>query len=168
MERLDPPAAGTEREQLVGFVEFLRRTVLHKCEGLDDEQLRRTLPPSTMTLAGMLSHLDFVEDFWIRHVFFGGEPSEPWNSAPWADDEDWDWHEAANRSGDELRDSLARRWAANDSAIAAIDLDAMSALEHHGTPVSLRWVLLHFIEEYGRHAGHADLLREAIDGTVGE
>lgn len=168
MERVDPPAAGTEREQLVGFVSFMRQTLLHKCEGLGDEQLATTLPPSTMTLAGMLSHLDFVEDHWIRHVFFGGEPSEPWASAPWHEDADWDWHAAAKRPGDELRAALQLRWEGNDAAIAAIDLDAVSALEHDGAPVTLRWVLLHFIEEYSRHCGHADLIRESIDWVVGD
>lgn len=168
MERHDPPVSGSERDLLLGFLQFLRRTVLVKCDGLDDAQLQTTLPPTTMTLGGMLAHLDFVEDYWIGHMFFGREPSEPWRSAPWQEDEDWDWHQAAERAGDELRTALVRRWQETDAAIAGTPLDALSALPHAGEQVSLRWILLHFLEEYGRHAGHADLLREAIDGSVGE
>ena len=168
MIRTDPPTTGDERAVLLGFVQFLRETILVECEGLGDDALRTAHPPSTMTLGGMLAHLDFVEDYWIGHVLLGGEPEEPWRSAPWDDDPDWDWHCAAQRGGDELRTALRRRWATSDAVIAGLGLDAPTAQPVGDAPGTLRWILLHFVEEYGRHAGHADMLREAIDGETGE
>ena len=166
MERTDPPETGTERELLLGFVNYMRETLLFKCQGLSDEQLQATLAPSTMTLGGMLAHLDFVEDYWITHILLGNIPSEPWVSAPWGEDADWDWHSAASRTGDDLRSALVRRGEASSASIADLDLDVVAKNERR--PVSLRWILLHFIEEYARHCGHADLIRESIDGVVGE
>jgi uncharacterized damage-inducible protein DinB len=167
--RTDPPLTGSEAEVLLGFLEFHRETLRMKVAGLDDAQLRTPHPPSVITLAGMLSHLAFVEDHWSSHVLLGRDPVEPWLSADWDADPDHDWHldltgeqaaalldEAVVRSREVVADLLA--------SPTGLDTVALGGRERP----SLRWVLVHLVEEYSRHNGHADLLREAIDGSVGE
>lgn len=166
--RTDPPVAAGEAATLVGFLDFLRETVALKTAGLDDEQLRRAHPPSAMTLGGMLKHLAFVEDHWVGHVVLGRAPSAPWDTAPWDDDPDWEWRSAATDDAASLR-SLWRSTVERCRADLPLDdLGRLSAVERHGERVSVRYVLVHLVEEYARHAGHADLLREALDGTTGE
>lgn len=172
-ERTDPGLVATadERTTVQGYLDYFRDTIEWKTAGMDDAALRWPLAPSTMTLGGLLSHLAFVEDHWLTHVWLGGAPSEPWRSAPWAEDADWDWHRAAQLPGDELRRDWRAAVERSDRIIAEVDsLDALSAgtLRDGETRINLRWLLLHLIEEYGRHAGHADLLAEAADGRTGE
>lgn len=93
--RTDPPLAGDEAEVLVGFLEFHRETFRRKIAGLDGAALDRPLPPSTMTLGGMTKHLARVEDWWLPQVFAGEPEAEPWASADWDTDADWDWHSAS-------------------------------------------------------------------------
>ena len=118
----------------------------------------------------MLKHLALVEDDWVQVLFSGLPELEPWASAPWDEDRDWEFHTAEQDSPDELR--VLYQAAAGDrsrSGVAGIGLDALSAgTNRAGQQLSLRWVLMHLIEETARHNGHADLLREAVDGTVGE
>ncbi|MEH3032601.1 MAG: DinB family protein [Aeromicrobium erythreum] len=170
--RPEPPLAGSESEVLRGFLDFHRRTLAWKCAGLDAEQLAATHPPSPMTLGGMLKHLAYVEDWWCGVVLTGDEPVEPWRSAPWPDDADWDWHSAADDSPEDLRAlweaAVARSEALVDAAPDGLETVAARADRRTGEPISLRWILVHLVEEYARHNGHADLLREAIDGSVGE
>lgn len=94
--RIDPPLAGTERETLLGFLEFHRDTLLTKIAGLTKEQLGRDHPPSTMTLAGLVNHLAYVEDGWFHENLAGNEMPEPWNLVDWSDDPDWEWHSAVD------------------------------------------------------------------------
>ncbi|MDQ6640873.1 MAG: DinB family protein [Actinomycetota bacterium] len=169
IERTDPPYAGTESEQLFGFLDYHRATLLMKCDGLDAEQLNRTLAPSAMTLGGMLKHLALVEASWFSDRFAGNDEAEPWASVDWKADWDWDWHSAADDTPEELRALLEENVARSREAVVGADLDAMSARPtRRGEHFSLRWIVLHMIEEYARHNGHADLLRESIDGVTGE
>ena len=170
MTRVDPPVQGDERTLLLAFLDYHRETLRQKAGGLDAAQLATALPPSDMTLGGMVKHLALVEHSWLRRVFSGEEYAEPWASVDWDADEDWDWHSARD-------DSPAALWALYDATvddvdavIAAAHLDDLSARPSRrtGEPFSLRWILLHLVEEYARHNGHADLIRESIDGTTGE
>jgi len=170
-----PPQGARESATLLGFLDYQRATLEWKCRGLSDDQLQVALPPTTMTLGALLKHLAYVEDYWFTEVI-GGEPApEPWASADTATDPDWEWHSAADDSGDELRALWAERVARSRSVVEsqltrgegpALD-ETHSAWGGQGK-VSLRWVLVHMIEEYARHNGHADLIRESIDGQTGE
>jgi uncharacterized damage-inducible protein DinB len=168
--RVDPPLDGDETTTVLGFLDYHRDTLRMKVEGLDADQLQATLPPSTMTLGGMVKHLAFVEHWWTRCVFEGQEYAEPWASVDWDADWDWDWHSAAGASLDELLPLLDREAAVTGEVVRRTgDLSRLSQRTgREGRPFSLRWILTHLVEEYARHNGHADLLRESIDGRVGE
>lgn len=173
-ERTDPPLAASESETLLAFLDYFRATVRLKAVGLTREQLNQTLPPSSITLGGLLKHLAYVEDWWIGQVMTGNEESEPWASVDWAADGDWDWHSATSDSVEELLGLYDASLAASRQRLGEMmpsGLDQLSVLTSHreaGQRFSLRWVLVHLIEEYARHAGHADLVRESIDGEVGD
>lgn len=170
--RVDPPFAGDEVAVVRGFLDFHRQTLRWKTEGLTAEQLAATHPPSTMTLGGMLKHLAYVEDHWFGHVFAGQDPAEPWASVDWDADADWDWHSATHDSPDDLRTLWEESVARSDALVAAaadgFDTVAARPWRRTGEPINLRWIVVHMVEEYCRHNGHADLLRESIDGQVGE
>ena len=169
MERVEPPHAADERGTLEAFLDHQRATMLMKTEGLDREQLARRLPPSQLTLAGLLKHLALVEDDWVQVRFCGRPEPEPWARAPWEQDRDWEFHSAVDDDPDALRALYRDACARSGSAPAGVALDALSVgRDRGGRPWSLRWVLTHLLEETARHNGHADLLREAIDGAVGE
>ncbi|MGB7450271.1 MAG: DinB family protein [Ornithinimicrobium sp.] len=172
--RPEPPHTAGEVETLLGFLDYQRATLQWRCRGLEDEQLKASLPPTEMTLAGLLKHLALVEDDWFTRTVGRESMPEPWRSVDWEADWDWDWHSAARDSGEDLR----ALWAASVERSRAV---VTSALGEGQDPlgrsfaawggqdsVSLRWVLTHMIEEYARHNGHADLLRESIDGETGE
>jgi uncharacterized damage-inducible protein DinB len=171
MERRDPDLAGDERTLLTQFLDYHRATLLWKVEALDEEQLARTTAASSMTLAGLVNHLALVEDQWFRVVLLGEEPAEPWRDVDWKADWDWDWHSATDLPVADLLARYERACAASRDAVASMpSLDALSP-PHPRPPhdrFSVRWILLHMIEETARHNGHADLLREAIDGATGE
>jgi uncharacterized damage-inducible protein DinB len=147
-----------------------------KADGLDAEQLDQRLEPSTMTLGGMLKHLAYVEDWWFNQVFAGNPEPEPWASVDWKADPDWDWHSAADDTPEQLRaileDAIATSDRILDEALASLDgLDALGQLASRHDPgqhFNMRWIVVHMIEEYARHNGHADLIRESIDGQVGQ
>ena len=161
------PTSG-ERAMIQGFVDHNRDVLRRKCRGLTAEQLNQPLPPSTMTLGGMLKHLAWVESWWSRAIFLDQPQGEPWDSADWKADSDWEWHSAAGDDPKELRAMFEAEVAAADRVYAAADLDDLAARAgRNGERASLRWILLHLIEEYARHDGHADLIRESIDGKVG-
>ena len=168
--RPEPPLDGGEVETLLGFLDHQRATLAWKCRGLDDEQLRVTLPPTTMSLGGMLKHLARVEDNWFSEVVGERARSAPWDTMAWAAE----WRDAAAESGDDLRRLWADRVERSRQVVAARLGGGEAALgDVHPAwggqgLVSLRWVLVHMIEEYARHNGHADLLRESIDGETGE
>lgn len=169
-----PPAAGDEAETLIGFLDFQRATLAWKCSDLTDVQLRLAHPPSPMTLGGLLKHVASAEDAWFTRTVAGEPMPDPWASADANGfGLDWSWTSAAADSGDELRslwsERVERSRAIVDRRLRDRGSAALSEVhESWNGPVSLRWVLTHMIEEYARHNGHADLLREAIDGQTGE
>ncbi len=171
--RPEPPHGGGELDTLVGFLEFLRATIRWKTAGLDREQLNVSVPPSEMTLGGLLKHLAYVESSWFNDALAGNPPVPPWDSVDWGADRDWDWHSAIDDSPAELvglwEDSIVNSRTLLDEALSRGGLDQPAVRSWpDGTAPSLRWILVHMVEEYGRHCGHADYLREAIDGLVGE
>ncbi len=174
-KRVDPPLAATEAETLVAFLEYHRETLRMKTAGLDQKQLAQPLAPSTMTLGGLLKHLALVEDDWFSVVLMGNDDGEPWRSVDWDDDPDWEWRTAADDSPEELMalfdDAVEASNRIIQEVLAEDGLDRLSVRESRRLAeqkFSLRWIIVHMIEEYARHNGHADLLREAIDGTTGE
>lgn len=170
--RPEPPLVADEEATLLGFLDFLRATIWVKTSGLSDDQLLSRPLKTSMTLGGLLKHLSFVEDFWFGHLLAGRQPALPWADVDWDADPDWDWNSAADDDGDALRTLWQK--AVADSGAAWSELRAGdgfsldSTVGGPGDEKAVRWVLTHMVEEYGRHCGHADLLREAIDGAVGE
>ncbi|GAB2990601.1 DinB family protein [Actinotalea caeni] len=169
-ERPEPPHATDELGTLTGFLEFLRATLAWKTDGLDEAGLRATLPPSDMTLGGMLHHLAFVEDYWFGCRLAGEQPAPPWDAVDWDADPDWDWHAPATLDAATVRERWTAAVERSRRLLAEILADGdLGTLERREPArVSVRYVLTHMIEEYARHAGHADLLRQSIDGLVGE
>jgi uncharacterized damage-inducible protein DinB len=158
------PRVGDERTILVSFLEWQRDTLARKCEGLTDEQLRRrAAPPSSLTLLGLVRHLADVERSWFRRTLAQEEVSSRYSSEQ---DPDGDFDNV--ESADVAADFAAWREECERSRQIAADRDLeMTGRQRTGTEVSLRWILVHMVEEYSRHNGHADLLRERIDGQVG-
>jgi hypothetical protein len=157
-----------ERVLLAGFLDFHRDTLDWKCSRLADEQLRsRAVPTSNLTLLGMLRHLAYVERFWFREVWAG----ERFESEMFArtDDRDEEWNDLESDTGAAAYDRWRAEIERSRAVVAATDdFDAVFTREDTGERVSARWILIHMVEEYARHNGHADFLRESIDGEVGE
>ncbi|TCP50920.1 uncharacterized protein DUF664 [Tamaricihabitans halophyticus] len=171
--RLEPPVAGDELDTLMGFLNFQRETFAWKCRGLTSEQLATTAASSTMTLGGMLRHLSFVEDIWFSFRLHANPPQEPWDSVDWTADPDWDWHSAAAHTPQELLAQWELACARSRELTAdAVADGGLARLAYRpwpdGRTPNLRWILCHMIEEYARHNGHADLIRESLDGETGE
>ncbi|HUG16742.1 MAG TPA: DUF664 domain-containing protein [Thermomicrobiales bacterium] len=168
----DAPAIDEEAATLLWFLERQRATFAWKTAGLDAAGLRATLPPSTMTLGGMLKHLARFEDDMSTEWLQGLQQLAPWNAVDWDADREWDWRTAAADSPDELYD----RWRDAVSRSRALFADAVAGglnrggMGNDGAPAglpALRAILVNMIEEYARHNGHADLIRESVDGLVG-
>jgi uncharacterized damage-inducible protein DinB len=172
--RPEPPFAADEAATLLGFLEFQRATLGWKCAGLDAAGMRATVGVSSMTPGGLLKHMAYVEDIWCSRRLFGRDPQPPWDAVDWKADRDWEWRSAADDAPEQLRklwhDSVDRSRSLVAEALADGGLDRPAAWidDHHGVAPSLRWILVHLIEEYARHNGHADLLRESVDGVTGE
>jgi dienelactone hydrolase/uncharacterized damage-inducible protein DinB len=171
--RPHPPSASGETATLLGFLDYQRATFAWKCRGLDAPGLNATVGVSSMTLGGMLKHLAWVEDYWFSRWLHERDPRAPWNTVNWNADPDWDWHSAAEDTPEQLhaiwRDAVAnsRAFVAQALAEGGLDQRARRAGPDGQSP-SLRWIVVHMIEEYARHNGHADLIRETIDGETGE
>ena len=160
------PYGGGERDVVNWLLDYQRYVLLRKVDGITEQQARMTTASSDLTLLGLVRHLAGVEQYWLGHVFLG-LTSE---SLPWDDpnDHDADFHP---REGDTLADALALLRAEMVRArqlAAAAPFDALSVGQRENQHVTLRWILVHLVEEYARHCGHADLLREAIDGATGD
>jgi hypothetical protein len=160
-----PPFAVDERSTLLAFLDYFRTVLARKAVGLTAEQLATTLPPSTLTLGGLLKHMAFVETYWFATVWAAEPDGEPWSSVDWTATPDWEFESAA---GDQPRELIALF----ESAVArsrrtiaeCVELDA--TVQSRDRQISLRWILVHMIEEYARHCGHADLIRESLDGST--
>lgn len=171
--RPEPPPAADETATLIGFLDFQRATLEWKCSGLDATGLDATVGVSSMTLGGLLKHLAYVEDSWFSRALHGHDQRPPWDDVDWEADPDWDWHSAAEDSPHQLlalwRGAVDRSRLLVAEALAAGGLDSLARHTWpDGRSPSLRWILCHMIEEYARHNGHADLLRESVDGQTGE
>ncbi|HEV2754382.1 MAG TPA: DinB family protein [Actinomycetota bacterium] len=169
----EPPAASTEVETLLGSLERGRATLAWKCGGLDAEGLRTRLGPSAITLGGLLKHLALVEDHTFSEKFLGKSAGPPWETVDWDADPDWEWRTAADDTPEQLMElwgaAVARSRATVAEALAGDGLDTPGKVKFRtGESPSLRRVLIDMIEEYARHVGHADLIRESVDGLVGE
>lgn len=172
--RVTPPADGGEAETLLAFLDFHRATLAWKCRDLNADGLAHTVASSSLTLGKLLKHLALVEDYWFGYILAGNEPGPPWDTVDWDSDPDWE----MNSAGDDPPERLHQLW--NTAVTSSRRLTAEVMAEGGGPdttaarvqgdkpPPTLRWILLHMIEEYARHNGHADLLREDFDGLTGE
>jgi uncharacterized damage-inducible protein DinB len=164
------PRQGSERDTLIAFLDYHRELLIDKASGLTDEQLHTAVAPSSLTLGGLINHMAVVEDSWFTDDFAGNPIPEPWASAPWDDDRDWELTSAPDVPTTVLfqryRDAIER----SDVILASVDdLDTLSTKLHpDGEAWSMRWILIHLIEETARHCGHADFIRESLDGSVGD
>ena len=171
--RPEPPVAADETATLLGFLDYQRATFEWKCAGLDAAGLAATVGVSAMTLGGMLKHMAIVEEVWFSRSLHGNDYRPPWDAVDWQADPDWEWRTAAADSPDELRAlwqaSVDRSRELTAEALADGGLDRLAARPWpDGQVPSLRWIVCHMIEEYARHNGHADLIRESVDGETGE
>jgi uncharacterized damage-inducible protein DinB len=171
--RPEPPLTADETATLLGFLEYQRATLAWKSSGLDAAGLGATVGASSMTLGGMLKHLAYVEEYWFSQWLHGRDPEPPWNGVDWDADADWDWHSAAQDSPEQIfalwQESMDRSRSLVAEALADGGLERLPPRTWpDGRTPSLRWILCHMIEEYARHNGHADLLRESVDGLTGE
>jgi hypothetical protein len=171
--RPDPPLAGDDVSTMLGSLERQRATFAWKCGGLDSTGLGATLGPSTMTLGGLVKHLALVEDEYFSVRLLGNPPKPVWAGVDWDADPDWEWHSASDDTPEQLYalwdDAVATSRAAIGEAVAEGGLDRPAAWRSpQGQVPSLRRIMIDIIEEYARHVGHADLLRESVDGLVGE
>jgi uncharacterized damage-inducible protein DinB len=171
--RPEPPLAADETTMLLAFLDYQRATLEWKTAGLDAAGLTARLAPSAMTLGGLLKHLAWVEDYWFSRCLHDNVPAAAWDAVDWKADPDWEWHSAAEDSPEYLRTVWAD--AVDRSRGLVADALAHGGLDREIAPrgsaergASLRWILVHMIEEYARHNGHADLLRESVDGETGE
>ncbi len=167
----EPPLAGSEVEHLIGALDRLRTTFRYKTDGLDETGLRTRIGASSLTLGGLLKHLAFCEDHASTKRLSGDAFGEPWTSQ--YQGEDWEFISAADDPADELYalwdGAVARSRARFAAALADGGPEQLVNMAWpDGRHASLRRLLFDLVEEYGRHTGHADLLREAVDGRVGE
>ena len=168
--RPEPPAAAGELDTLLGFLEFQRATLEWKTRGLDAAGLSATVGASSMSLGGLLKHLAHVEDIWFSRRLLGNPPQPEWADVRW---QPADWDASSGETPEQLRAlwqhfvELSRARVAEALADGGLDRP-IDVPWPDGTTPSLRWVIVHMIEEYSRHNGHADLLRESVDGETGE
>jgi uncharacterized damage-inducible protein DinB len=163
VERPSGSLVAPERELLAGYLNFYRSTLLYKCAGLTAEQLAtRPSPPSNLSLLGLIRHLTKVERIWFR-IHFADDPAEPVFDPALGKDADFDLIDAGRAQAE--YEALIAEWTWSDQAVEGHSLDDRFTVK--GEPSSLRMIYLHLIGEYARHCGHADLLREQLDGTTG-
>lgn len=157
-----------EEATLVEMLDYYRAVLARKGSGLTAEQLNMRLAPSDLTIGGLIFHMALVEDSWFYGNFQGNEAPEPWASVDWEDDFDWELNNADKLTPDELFTQLEVSVVRSRQAFAWADsLDQIaSKTRDDGEQWNLRWIMVHMIEEYARHCGHADLIRQSIDGVT--
>jgi len=170
----EPPLAADEATAIVAALDRQRATLAWKCGGLDADGLRATTAASTITLGALLKHLALVEDNTFTRRIGGRAMPPPWTEVDWDAEPEWDWRSAADDTPEQLsslwREAVARSRDALDEVLARGGMDQVvtSMKDDEGRSPNLRRVLLDTLEEYARHVGHADIIRESIDGLVGE
>jgi hypothetical protein len=169
----EPPMTAGEVDMLLFALDRSRAQFAWKCGGLDAAGLGKAHPPSAMTLGGLLKHVALVEDHRTAHDLTGQPIGAPWDAVDFKADPEWEWRTAADDSPEALyalwRSAVERSRAALSRVLADGGLDQPSKLPYRsGESPNLRRVLVDLHDEYARHVGHADLLREAVDGLVGE
>ena len=171
--RPEPEPAVNEVETLRGFLNYQRATLKWKSEGLSQNQLNVSVAKSTVTIGGLLKHMTFVENEWFWRWIGDNDRLEPWLSTDFEQDPDWEFTSAEHDNSETLK----ANWVASiqlsesilDDGLQSGGLDQLAKRKWpNGESPSLRWILVHMIEEYARHNGHADFIRESIDGSVGE
>jgi uncharacterized damage-inducible protein DinB len=167
--RIEPPLESTEKDMLVAWLDFHRATLLMKVDGVTDDDLRRAMVPSGTSLLGLVKHLAYVERWWFRCVFAGEEVEFPWTD----DDPDADWRIEPDETTADVIALYEGEASRAREIVADHDLDDHARLDvklrrAHASDHTLRWIVTHMIEETARHNGHADILRELIDGSTGE
>ncbi|GAA1534351.1 DinB family protein [Streptomyces albidochromogenes] len=166
MTRTDVPPTPDERASLATFLDYVRATARAKCDEVSQEDARRAPLPGSplMTLCGLISHLHWVEYYWFQVVFLGEEDEGPWTD----EDPDREMRIAVDIPLADLLSAYETQCARYRKLVADHDLDAEAKrARRDGSPVNLRWILLHLIEETARHNGHLDILRELADGRTG-
>jgi uncharacterized damage-inducible protein DinB len=165
-QRPKPILHGEERDQLESWLAFNRATLLKKCSGLTFEDLcRHPVATSSMSLLGIVRHMTFVEQIWFDARFSGNDVIEYYRRP---DDREVEWNELDSATLDEVVANFQRACETSDELARGHDLDEFVQRPGDGRePVDLRWIYLHMIEEYSRHCGHADIIRELIDGATG-
>jgi len=162
VDRVEPPLGADERTMLLAWLDYHRATLELKCDGLTDDQLRqRAVAASDLSLLGLVRHLGSAEYLWFRFWLAGETPNNPYDGDIAFEIDDADVAETF---------AFWRGECAHAREVVATfaSLDDVGAGQQRGAGISLRYTLVHMIEEYARHNGHADLLREAIDGTTGD
>ena len=171
--RIQPLLAGDEAATLLGFLDYQRATLAWKCSGLGSEGFSTKVGASQITLGGLVKHMALVEDWWFRQWLNNEGWRPPYDAVDWESDPDWEWRTAADDSPEELlaqwQEAIerSRQLVADALQEGGMGRTARKVEEGWGSP-SLRWIVCHMIEEYARHNGHADLIRESVDGETGE
>jgi hypothetical protein len=161
-DRRDPPLVAPEKEMLAAFLDYHRATLLWKVDGLSDADLRRPMTPSGLSLLGLVKHLGYVERSWFQIGFAGQDLPVPWSDA----DPNADFRIEPGETTVAILAFYKEQVERSREIVASAALDDLA--RHPGRARTLRWIMLHMIEETARHNGHADLMRDAIDGATGE
>ncbi len=161
-ERYGAPVSGDEKQVLGGFLDHYRATLLGICQGLSDEDLRRSFVPSGTSLLGMVKHLAYVERGWFQEGIGNGVAEYPFSD----DDPDADFRFEPEETTEEIFDLYRAECAKSRDILEAASLDDLSEDPSRSADYNVRWIVVHMIEETARHAGHADILRELIDGKT--
>ena len=166
-QRVDPPLIADERETLIKYLDYQRETILCKLQGLSEEQVRQTHPPSSLSLLGIVKHLTNIERSWFRR-YMGDEPTPPEQARNPADPDE-DFRIEPDEHTQDIIDGYRSECARSNEIITAHSMDDLARpYVEKPRPRTLRWIAIHMLEETARHAGHADLIRESIDGKTGE
>ena len=165
MTRTETPFEGSEKQLLEAFLDYHRATILLKAEGLSEAEQQRSLTPSGTSLLGLIKHLTYVERWWFQWIWAGDDVDFPWTE----EDRDADFRIEPGESSAQILSFYRAETERNRGITAEAELETEARRNHQGEGrPRLRWVLLHLIQETARHNGHADIVRELIDGTTGE
>ena len=163
IRRYGAPIAGDEKDVLAGYLDHYRETMLAICQGLPEDALRRPMVPSGTSLLGMMKHLAYVEMGWFQEIVAGERVDYPFDE----NDPDADFRLEAGETAPGIFDLYRSACARSREILASVSLDDLAAGDKRSADYNVRWIVVHMIEETARHAGHADILREQLDGAVG-